>query len=226
MLNLIRLNMKKTPIVDEDLSEEAYEEEYPPELKGVLYKKPKAVHFNIVLQIFLLWFFVSSLFWYSPESKDLLWASYETVFVKHEYWRLITSLFAHSDLKHILGNTPLFLIFGWYLRSYFGILAFPMAALLVGVLANITTLSFYEPQVRVVGASGIVYGLVGMWITFYVHYEKRYSFLMRIFRVTGVSLVLLFPTTYSSTTSYLAHGAGFVLGIIAAIVLINSKKYE
>lgn len=222
--------MQKKSTDDKDIKTEAegeiFEEEELHELKGVLYQKPEAAHFHIVLQIFLLWFFVSSIYWYSPDNKDLLSSSREMVITKHEYWRLVTSLFAHSDLEHILGNAPLFLIFGWYLRTYFGFAAFPIAAILIGVLVNFICLYFYEPQVRVVGSSGIVYGLMGMWITFYVYYEIRYSFLKKIFRVTGLSLILLLPKTYNLSTSYIAHGAGFLLGIAAAIILIYIKKYE
>ena len=52
--------MQKKSTDDEDIrdetEEEGFEEEELPELKGILYQKPEAVHFHIVLQIFLLWF--------------------------------------------------------------------------------------------------------------------------------------------------------------------------
>jgi len=206
-------------------NQQMFEAELPAP-QSILYEHPKLKHVYVVGIFVLLCLLFSLCFWFSDHYSAFLWASREAVFEHHEYWRLFTALFTHSDLKHLLSNMPLFVVFGWLLRNYFGLLAFPIAAFAVGALANYATLYYYPPHIRLVGASGVVYGLVGLWITFYLRYEVRYSFRMKLFRAVGVSMVLLLPTTYSPTTSYLAHGFGFLFGIVFALALISTDIYD
>lgn len=202
------------------------EEEEAPAPQGILYEHPKAKDILIVIVFISLCIIFSLIFWFSQSYNNLLWASKNTIFEHHEYWRLFSALFTHSDIKHLLSNMPLFFVFGWLLHSYFGFLAFPLAAFVVGALANYATLYYYPDHIRLIGASGVVYGLVGLWITFYLRYEVRYSFRMKIFRVLGVSMLLLLPTTYSPTTSYLAHGFGFLFGVLCALLLMATGIYD
>lgn len=201
-------------------------EEISPKLRSILYAPPNPKHAYIVALMVLLCVGFSLQFWFSKKFGDFLWASGEAVFERHQYWRLFTALFTHADLGHLLSNLPLFIAFGWFLRTYFGFLAFPIAAFVVGALANLATLYFYPPTTRLIGASGVVYGLLGLWLTFYMRYEVAYSFRMRLFRVAGFSMIFLLPTTYSPTTSYLAHGFGFLFGILFALVLIATGTYD
>lgn len=203
-----------------------YEKEEAPAFRGILYEHPKAKHSFVVIFFVALCVLLSLSFWFSPHYSKWLWASKEAVFEKHEYWRLFTALFTHADIKHLLSNMPLFVVFGWLLRSYFGLLAFPLAAFLVGAVTNYATLYYYPEHTRLIGASGVVYGLVGLWVTFYLRYEVRYSFRMKLFRVLGVSMVLLLPTTYSPTTSYLAHALGFLFGVLCALLLMLTGIYD
>jgi membrane associated rhomboid family serine protease len=165
-------------------------------------------------------FWVASLYEWSPRAIYDLAASGDEVFQKHEYWRLLTALFTHSNVEHLLSNSPLFLIFAWFLYAFFGRLAFPFGAILVGVLSNLWTIYVYDPRMSLVGASGMLYGMIALWLVLYVRFETEYSVSMRIFRSIGVAVLLLFPTTFQQTTSYLAHGTGFLLGLGVGLCLI------
>lgn len=196
------------------------------EPKGALYDRPLRKHVIEPILIGLVCLGVSLVFWFSPHYSDFLWASRDAIFKSGEYWRLLTSLFAHADGLHLLSNLPLLLIFGWLLRSHFGLLSFPIAGVLDGVLSNALTLYFYPGPVRLIGASGMVYGAVAMWLTFYMKYEVRHRFRAKLLRTVGVFMVLLFPTVYEPTTSYLAHAFGFAFGIVVALLLIVAGIYN
>jgi membrane associated rhomboid family serine protease len=168
---------------------------------------------------FLLFFAVSLPYWRWGDSAGF-WASREAVFGQHQWWRLLTALFTHANVEHVLSNAPLFLIFGWFLYAYFGFRAFPLASLVVGVLSNAATLYFYPPQTTLVGASGMLYGMVALWLVLYVRFETAFSVPMRIFRAIGVSILLLFPTTFQASTSYLAHATGFVIGVAVGFAML------
>lgn len=223
---------KKNNWIDEklyylDLEEAEFEKNYEKRLqkKGIFYKSPDPKYLNIVIQFLLIWFIASQLYWHS-EISPYLALSYQSGIAKGEYWRLLTALFVHADMKHLLSNTPLFIVFSWYLRSYFGYLAFPTIPLTVGILANYFTVSRYDPQTQLIGASGMVYGIVGMWMLLYLFFETRYSFLNKLMRVLGFSLVMMFPTTFYPQVSYLAHGVGFVLGLVFAIPIVLLNKHR
>ncbi len=217
--------MDTEPNLEEPAPEE-FEAELKVEPRGILYEKPQAQYLLAPLLVALACLLASLLLWFSEGYGDLLWASGKTVFTAKEYWRPFTALFAHANVEHLLLNLPFLVVFAWLLRSYFGLIAFPVVSILVGALANVATLYFYPDYVRLIGASGMVYSVVAMWVVFYLRYEIRYRLGKKILRVVGSLLVLLFPSAYSPTTSYLAHVFGFTLGAIAAASLILLGPYE
>ncbi len=191
----------------------------PPRPEGPLNKLPSAKHFKPAVLLFVLFYIASVLFSKYPVGEQL-WASGETVFTNHEYWRLITSVFTHSDLFHLLSNTFMFLIFGWLLRAYFGFFVFPVVSLLIGIITTLITIGLYEPHIRLVGASGMNYGMVALWLVFYLRYDIDRRIPVRIFRIVGFIMVMMLPTTLSPQTSYLAHALGFGIGITFGLLLL------
>jgi rhomboid protease GluP len=185
----------------------------PPRPRSPLSRFPKGDALRPALLCFMLFFVASVRTWTSPEASGL-WVSGESIFVRHEYYRLVTALFAHSDIGHLLSNAPLFLIFGWFLRAFFGLRVFPWATIAIGALSNLATVWLYEPDVQLLGASGMLYGMVALWLVLYVRFETQHTVPMRIFRALAVSLLMLFPTTFQQTTSYLAHATGFAIGLV------------
>ena len=172
----------------------------------------------VAFQLYALCGVISFAYWTQPWA-DLLWVSREAISDKSEYWRLFTALFTHADFGHFIANGPMFLIFGWLLRAFFGWYAFPVGALLIGAMANLITVELSHPAMRLVGASGMVYGMVALWLVFYVRFETRFRLPVRLFRVLGFALLTMMPTLYQPRTSYMAHGVGFGLGIATGLVL-------
>ena len=206
--------------------EHEYEEELEePKEKGPLSHMPKLSEASFAFWGFILFVVFSFCYWQLP-IKDLLWASNEKVFQSGEYWRLLTSLFVHADAVHLLSNTPLFLIFGWFLKAYFGKKIFPISTLFIGIISTAVTLYFYEPHIRLIGASGMLYGMVSLWLVLYIRFDIDHLIPQRIFRAFGFALIMLFPTTYKMTTSYLAHGAGFVIGLVCGLILLPFVKIK
>jgi rhomboid protease GluP len=186
--------------------------------KGPLSRPPRWRDIHPALQIFLL-FIVSTLVYRGYSFGSLLPASGESVLAGHEYWRIFSSLFTHSGMTHLLSNSWLFIIFGWFLRSYFGTMVFPALSLVLGMTVTWVTLLFYDPAVSLVGASGMIHAMIGLWIALYVRFDSDHSVPMRIFRAAGFSLAMLIPSTVHVEVSYTAHGIGFILGIMAGILI-------
>jgi membrane associated rhomboid family serine protease len=129
-------------------------------------------------------------------------------------------------MDHLLANAPLFLIFGWFLRAFFGWRAFPLASILIGVLSNLATIATYPAHEELLGASGMLYGMVALWLVFYSRFATEFALPMRIFRAVGVSLLLLFPTTFEKNVSYMAHITGFAFGLAVGFLMLPFIKVE
>jgi rhomboid protease GluP len=191
----------------------------PPKPERPMTRFPRSSATKPALVCFAL-FWVASLYEWSPRALFDLAASRNDIFEKGAWWKLLTALFTHADVEHLLSNSPLFLIFGWFLYAFFGRLAFPFGAIVVGVLSNLWTVYLQSPGSSLVGASGMLYGMISLWLVLYVRFETEYSVPMRIFRSIGVAILLLFPTTFQQTTSYTAHATGFLLGLVVGLCLI------
>jgi rhomboid protease GluP len=196
-------------------------------LKKTLLSKPfQSWSYSWASGVLLLFLIASSFLWRQNRAGDLLTASREQVFSRHEYYRLFTTIGMHADLKHFLGNSIFFFIFGFLLNSYFGLLWFPVLSILFGALVNAITLAFYPPEVTLLGASGVVYFMAGAWATLYFFIERKSHWMKRIMAAVGVSLILFFPETYEPQVSYLAHGIGFAVGIVVAIAYFSIRRTQ
>jgi rhomboid protease GluP len=186
---------------------------------SALATKPPVAFLTVPVCMALLFAVTSVAYWRDPRTYDF-WVSKQSITVDGQYWRLFTALFTHSDFLHLLSNLPLFLIFGWYLRSFFGLRMFPIVALLAGIASNFLTVIFYAENTRLVGASGMLYAMVGLWLLYYVRFETVYKFWNKVMRATAFALVLLFPTTFQENVSYLAHFWGFVSGLVLGVLFL------
>ncbi len=168
--------------------------------------------------LYFIFITISLLYWQTPVHEHL-WLSGDAFFNGREIWRSLTSIAAHADAVHLLSNTLLYFVFGWFLYAYFGFILFPLASIGIGAAAGIITVWFYDPFMRLIGASGMVYGMVAMWLVFYMRYDTDHRPASRFMRAVGFSLIMMFPTVYNPGTSYLAHGAGFLCGIIGGLLM-------
>ncbi len=152
-------------------------------------------------------------------------ASGAKVFHQHEYWRLWTALFIHSDLGHLLANCFLFFILGAVLNTYFGLFVFPLVAVLFGGLINFLVLKNMPLQTSLVGISGVVFWLGGFWLVLYMSLDRRRTVKQRVLRVLGVAIALFMPSeAFDPSISYQSHFLGFVLGAAFGFLYFFARK--
>jgi membrane associated rhomboid family serine protease len=162
---------------------------------------------------------ILSLFAWNTAQANLFWASGSDIFQHGQWHRLVTALFLHGDASHWASNAWLLVVFGFLLRGYFGRALFPWAALVVGILSNLVTCWWYPPEVRLYGASGMVYGMGALWLALYLRFDAARALPTRLMRASGFALLMFFPQQYERGVSYLAHASGFVIGAIGGILL-------
>ncbi len=170
---------------------------------------------------------LASLFYWNGalDLSPLMAASRDQVFGQREYWRLWTTLWAHGDLRHLVSNAIFFFVLGTFINAYFGSWLFPLAALLFGGVVNAIVLQSMPPTVGLIGASGVVFWMGGLWLTLYSLIETRRSIGQRLLRAGGVGLCIFMPTeAFDPGTSYAAHAWGFLLGVIFALIYFVCRR--
>lgn len=190
----------------------------PPSPPGPLSVFPSRRHILPALACFMMFYAMSVVYRIYPYG-DLLWVSGSSIFDHYEFWRPVTALFVHSGMGHLLSNAIMFFVFGWVLKAYFGYLAFPVTAFVIGVVSNIITVYLYPPEIRLLGASGMIYGMAALWLVYFIKYDDH-AFPVRVMRAAGFVLVILIPSTIEPQVSYLAHGIGFIAGVIVGFVTL------
>ena len=192
-----------------------------------LTKNPKRDGLNPTLLLMSL-LLASSFIYINDFFNAPLWmsATGEQVFTKHEWWRAWTTLFAHADLSHILGNLFLFFPFSYFLIAYFGFSFFPFFGFFVGGLVNLVVLSTMPPHVSLVGVSGVVNWMGGAWLALSWLVDRRESKGRRVLKVIAVTIVLFVPDSFKPEVSYLSHFLGYFAGIFSAMLFyfINRKS--
>ncbi len=193
-----------------------------------LTRKPDGEALMTAIIATLVLFLTTMWVWFSPQGlEELTVSSGKTVFENKEYWRLWTAAVTHADVGHLMSNSLLFFVLGYFLAGYFGIVMFPTLALIMGGLINSIALSTYGPTVNLLGASGIVYWMGGVWLVLYLLIDTRRSWGSRWLRVLGVGILMFVPSeAFEPAVSYRTHFIGFLVGNLTGLLYYaaNAKR--
>lgn len=186
-------------------------------LRDYLYTVTAAIVFVNVL-IFLRTDFTSL------TGQESIWIergalSWHSVFVEHEYYRILTSMFLHRDIEHISNNMLILFFFGIFMEQQLGKIRFLTLYFCSGLLAGCTSMVYNMMQndyITSIGASGAIFGVMGGYFTLLVlrRRENRISWNRLIFAV--------FLSVYSGVATQgidnAAHIGGLAAGILIALL--------
>lgn len=191
--------------------------------------KPEAPCTVALIVINVAVFFIMSLFGNTEDVMFMLehGAMFEPLITEeHEYYRIITSMFLHFGIEHLLNNMVILGALGWNLELETGEIRFLIIYLVSGIGGNLLSLylgvSSAEYAVSA-GASGAIFGLMGALL--YVAARNR----GRMGRISGkgvlfmIALSLYFGIT-SSGIDNAAHIGGLLCGFILAVILYRKKN--
>lgn len=106
----------------------------------------------------------------------------------HEWWRFVTPIFIHVNLLHILVNMWSLWVVGPYVEKLYGSAKFTVIWVVTGVAGVVASYLTVQPQMRVnslgrflfktmdnpsAGASGALFGLVGVLFVFGIKYRHE-----------------------------------------------------
>jgi membrane associated rhomboid family serine protease len=162
------------------------------------------------------------------------------------YLTLLTSMFMHGSLMHLLGNMLFLWIFGDNIEDDLGHVRYSAFYLVTGVLASlahvVSTFVFGDnPFIPSLGASGAISGVMGGYLVMHPQRRVRVIMLRMLTTVPGyvaVGLWFIFQLISAfgvigqgpqSTggVAFMAHIGGFVAGVVLVKVFaIGSSRLE
>jgi membrane associated rhomboid family serine protease len=146
-------------------------------------------------------------------------------------WTLVTNLFIHANIWHILANMITLYFFGSYLNRLLGTKKFLIVYFAGGILGNIfyLLLALYTPVASpysiAVGASGAIFALGGVLTAMRPRlrvfvFPIPVPLPLWIAIIGGFIILSLFPQV-----AWQAHLGGLVLGLVAGFFFRRRERY-
>lgn len=134
-------------------------------------------------------------------------------------WRLVSCMWLHAGVVHIVANMLSLLVIGIKLEQEFGFFKIGIIYLLSGLGGSLLSSLFLQNRISV-GASGALFGLLGAMlselITNWSMYESKCGALITLIVVVVMNLAVgILPHVDN-----FAHIGGFIVGFLAGFVLL------
>lgn len=143
-------------------------------------------------------------------------------------WTLVTAIFLHASIIHLLFNLFALALFGSILEHNIGTRKFLFIFFSSGLFASIASVPFYN---AVLGASGAIFGVIGtlaiikpgmvVWL-----YGVPMPMILALFVWVGIDILGIFVP---SQTANIAHLSGILVGVVFGFYLRfrnNSHKAQ
>jgi rhomboid protease GluP len=164
----------------------------------------------------------------NPSGVDLMhWGSnYAPLTLHGQPWRLVTALFVHGGVSHLLLNMFSLWLLGVLIEARIGGWRMLLGYVVAGIGASSTSIWYHDYDVNSVGASGAIFGLYGMLLVLLV--SKRIA-LDKSDRkaMFGLVLYLVLSSLISGLTGQnvdnAAHVGGLLTGLFVAAPLVLFK---
>ncbi|MHB2022930.1 MAG: rhomboid family intramembrane serine protease [Mycobacteriales bacterium] len=134
------------------------------------------------------------------------------------YYRLISAMFLHYGLLHILFNMWALAYIGPSLESSLGRTRFAALYLLAGLGGSVATYSFGPVFEASAGASGAIFGLFGAYFIFARHQRRDTRVIIALI---VINLILSFSVP---GIDFRAHLGGLATGAVVGVVLAYAPR--
>ena len=141
------------------------------------------------------------------------------------YLTLISSMFMHGGLAHILGNMLFLWIFGDNLENLLGHVRYAIFYVVCGLAAAIAQIVMdTDSIIPMLGASGAISGVLGGYILLFPQRQVRaiiFNFLTTVPAFVAIGIWIVYQLVLGYLTdpgtggvAYMAHIGGFLAGIV------------
>ncbi|GAV68919.1 Rhomboid domain-containing protein [Cephalotus follicularis] len=142
----------------------------------------------------------------------------------HQGWRLVTCIWLHAGVIHLLANMLSLVFIGIRLEQQFGFVRIGIIYLLSGFGGSILSSLFLQNNISV-GASGALFGLLGAMLsellTNWTIYTNKAAALVTLVVIIAINLAVgILPHVDN-----FAHIGGFLTGFLLGFVLLLRPQF-
>lgn len=135
-------------------------------------------------------------------------------------WTIVTSLFLHDGVYHILGNMLMLYIYGIYLSAILSETRLLILYFVAGLIGNGLFLAIASPAAVAVGASGAIFGLGGALAAMrprmkVVLFPLPVPMDLWVYVLISALLLGVLPALSYSNIGWQAHLGGLAVGLAA-----------
>lgn len=139
-----------------------------------------------------------------------------SLIINGEIWRLFTSMFLHIGARHLAFNVIGLIAFGLETERIYGNLRYLFIYLLSGLFGSLLSFATQGYEQYSAGASGAIYGVLGMQLAFFWLYRHQTGELGRqrrnmVLVLVGVGFILGYSLMPADN---MAHLGGLIAGAI------------
>lgn len=138
-----------------------------------------------------------------------------------EYYRLLSCIFMHGGIIHLLCNMYCLYVIGPQVESFFGKIKYIVIYLLSGIIGSLMSLSITNSIS--LGASGAIFGLLGSILYFGYHYRVYLSQAIKS-QIIPIIVLNLFLGFMLNGVDNAAHIGGLIGGILVSMMV--GVKYK
>jgi rhomboid protease GluP len=147
---------------------------------------------------------------------------------QQQYWRLVTCIFIHIGLLHLLFNNYALWILGQEIEQIYGSARFVLLYVAAGLVGSLSSYVF-SPNAASAGASGAIFGLFGVMGTFAIRYRREIPDAIRRDIIRRIVPIILINLAFGFSVSIIdnaAHIGGLVGGVVLALIVPYKRPGE
>lgn len=175
---------------------------------------------TFILLIQLVVFLATSLPFIPSREIFSLLAGVNLYIVEGELWRIVTPIFVHAGLAHLLFNSFSLVLFGPALERILGKGKFLFVYLLTGIAANLATLMLEPLTYTHVGSSGAIFGLFGFYIAITM-FRKDLLSRENSQTILTIAVIGVVMTFFQANINITAHIFGLIAGFLTGRVILS-----
>ena len=149
------------------------------------------------------------------DARDLVtWGGdYRPLTFGGQWWRLLTSIFVHAGLMHLLLNMYGLFFAAIFLEPLLGKTRYAIAYLICGIAASIVSMSWH-PATVAIGASGAIFGLYGVLVALLTTNKVEIAGKKGLLLFSLFFIVINLVTGLAGNIDNAAHIGGLLSGLV------------
>ncbi len=197
-------------------------------------KKGMSVTFKLLILDFLFFIVMLPVIFKNPNAANYVALIPSQIIAGKQLWTLITNMFMHADVGHLLMNMLSLVFLGSFLERIIGKKRFLIFYLSAGIFAGLFFVLFAalfnkDLNVGAVGASGAIFGIAGMLAVLTPKLPVYIMFIpiampMWLAVILILSLLWLISLVSGLPIGNTAHLGGLIAGLLYGFYL--RKKYR